>query len=317
MKRVLVTGGAGFIGSHTVDLLLDQGLHVIVFDNLATGKLSHLNLFHPNFQIFQKDILDYATLVKEMSRCDAVLHLAAISSVSQSIEDPIQSLKINTLGFLNVLQAIREINRPIRLVYASSAAVYGNIEELPCRDDIPLIANVLSPYALEKANNERYAELYASLFGIRSLGLRYFNVYGSRQDPKSHYSGVISKFIYQYQKQEPITIFGDGKQSRDFIYVSDVARANLAALKSDFCGVLNIGTGKPESLLNLVHYLEKMGTEPVKIEFTAPRPGDIQQSYASTEKAKMNLKFEYEIPLEKGIQTLVEKVAKEGMISNS
>ncbi len=306
MKRVMVTGGAGFIGSHTVDLLLDQGLHVIVYDNLSSGKLSNLNLFHPNLQIFQKDILDYQSLVKEMSRCDAVLHLAALCSVPLTIEDPIESLKINTLGFLNILQAIREIKKPMRLVYASSVAVYGDTEDLPCRDDQPLSGRVLSPYALDKINNERYAELYSYLYNISSLGLRYSNVYGPRQDPKSPYSGVISKFFDQYKKHEPVVIFGDGNQSRDFIYVADVARANLTALKSDYNGVLNIGTGKPETLLNIVKYLENINSEHIKIEHNAARPGDILHSYSSTEKAKENLKFEYEIALQKGLKLLAD-----------
>lgn len=201
MMKVLVTGGAGFIGSHTVDALLDQGCRVIVYDNFSTGKLTHLNLFHTGLEVVQGDILDYPKLAKEMSRCDAVLHLAAIASVPRSLEDPVETLKVNTLGFLNVLQAIRENNKPMRLVYASSAAVYGNVDVLPCRDDMPLSSRVLSPYALEKANNERYAELYGQLFKISSLGLRYFNVYGPRQDPKSPYSGVISKFIDAYKKK--------------------------------------------------------------------------------------------------------------------
>ncbi|MBV8801768.1 MAG: NAD-dependent epimerase/dehydratase family protein, partial [Gammaproteobacteria bacterium] len=195
MNRVLVTGGAGFIGSHTVDLLLQEGKEVVVIDNLSTGKLTNLNLFNPNLRFVQGDILDYSLLCKELARCNAVLHLAAISSVPQSVEEPIETLKVNTLGFLQILQAIRNNPTPVRLVYASSAAVYGGDAPLPCSDEENKTFNVLSPYALEKANNERYADLYSRLFNINSLGLRYFNVYGPRQDPKSTYSGVITKFI--------------------------------------------------------------------------------------------------------------------------
>lgn len=305
MIKVLVTGGAGFIGSHTVDLLLEQGFHVIVYDNFSTGKLPNLNLFHAHLEVIQGDILDYPKLMKEMARCSAVLHLAALASVPQSIEDPIASLKVNLMGFLNVLQAIREIGKPMRLVYASSAAVYGDTQELPCRDEVSLPVHVLSPYALEKANNERYADLFAHLFGIKSLGLRYFNVYGQRQDPKSPYSGVITKFIECYQKKEPIKILGDGKQSRDFIFVSDVARANLLALQGEYCGVLNIATGVPETLNNLVQYIENVGGAPVEIEYAAARPGDIAHSFASTEQARVHLGFEYSISLQQGMQTLL------------
>src|SRR3990167_4717098 len=285
MKRILITGGAGFIGSHTADLFLQQDWRVVVFDNLVSGKLNNLNVFHPNLRVVQADILDYPALLKEVSACDVVLHLAALSSVPQSIEDPVQSLKVNTLGFLHVLQAIRESQKSIRLIYASSAAVYGCVAQLPCSDEKIVSSVVLSPYALEKANNERYADLYARLFGIKSIGLRYFNVYGERQDPNSPYSGVISKFIQCYQENKPITIFGDGEQSRDFIYVKDVAKANWLALQADYTGVLNIATGVPETLQNLIRYIEQTGQHPAKLQFEGARLGDIPHSYAKTTEA--------------------------------
>ncbi len=305
MKRILVTGGAGFIGSHTVDLFLQQGAHVVVLDNLVTGKVTHLNLFHPHLRFVQADILDYPVLAKEVAACDVVLHLAALPSVLQSIADPIQSLKVNTGGFLHVLQAIRENNPAIRLIYASSAAVYGADIELPCSDELPLPLAPLSPYALDKANNERYADLYHRLFGIKSLGLRYFNVYGSRQTPDSPYSGVISKFIERYQKREPMTIFGDGQQSRDFIHVADVARANWLASQSDYCGTLNIATGIPETLVNLVSYIEAAGGYKAQIAFTAPRPGEIAHSYARVVKAENQLQYRYATGLAEGIHSLL------------
>lgn len=305
MKRVLVTGGAGFIGSHTVDLLLEKGIEVVAFDNLTTGKLPNLNLFHGHLRFVQGDVLDYPLLRAELGRCDAVIHLAAVASVPATIEDPIQSLKVNSLGFLNVLQAIREISHPIRLVYASSAAVYGDAKQLPCSDEALLTGSALSPYALQKADNERYAELYGRLFGIKSLGLRYFNVYGLRQDPKSPYSGVISKFIECYTKNEPITIFGNGEQSRDFIHVSDVARANILALESQYEGALNIATGKPETLNNLVHYIEKVGKRPLISNHAKERVGDIARSYGKVDKAKVALQFEAGVSLEQGIRLMM------------
>jgi len=306
-KRILVTGGAGFIGSHTVDRLLQQGMQVTVFDNLATGKLAHLDVSHAPLKFIQDDILNYSQLAAAVAASDAVLHLAALPSVPKSIEDPIQSLHVNTLGFLHVLQAIREAARPIRLVYASSAAVYGRARALPCRDDLPLSDELLSPYALEKSNNERYAALYATLFGIKSLGLRYFNVYGSRQDPASPYSGVISKFLENYQSDLPLTVFGKGEQSRDFIHVSDVARANELALQSDYAGVLNVATGKMETLNQLIHCIELAGDKPAQVNYAQSRVGDISQSYACVKRAEQYLDFQYSVDLKQGISLLMRK----------
>src|SRR3990167_9899318 len=210
LQRILVTGGAGFIGSHTVELLLQQGKQVVVLDNLSYGKQANLNLQHPDLEFIEGNILEYPLLVDLLSSCDAVLHLAALSSVQQSIEHPIYSFQVNTQGFLHVLQAVYKAKRPIRLVYASSAAVYGNLAQLPCREDQPLMGLPLSPYALQKMHNEQYAHLYKELHGIPSLGLRYFNVYGQRQDPQSPYSGVISRFVDSYLKDHELTLFGDG-----------------------------------------------------------------------------------------------------------
>lgn len=306
MRQILVTGGAGFIGSHTVDVLLSQGANVIVFDNLLSGKLSNLDLSHPHLKFIQGDILDYPALQAAMAGCDAVLHLAALPSVPKSIENPVESLRVNIQGFLHVLQAIREMKRSVRLVYASSAAVYGAAETLPCCDDQPPAAEaLLSPYALEKANDEYYAALFARLFGVTSLGLRYFNVYGVRQDPSSPYSGVISKFIEWYQHDHAITIFGDGKQSRDFIYVGDVARANVLALQGDYCGVLNVATGVPETLQSLVRYIEAVSGKPAQVDFVAARAGDILDSYAKVDNAEKKLGFRYQTPLAQGIRSLL------------
>ncbi len=306
MQQILVTGGAGFIGSHTVDLLLANNIKVVVLDNLASGKLDNLNLSHPHLDFIEGDILDYALLRPIVADCDAILHLAALPSVLKSIEDPVKSLQVNMHGFVHMLQAIREAGKPIRLVYASSAALYGNNPTLPCNDEIPLTTTALSPYALEKANNERYADLYARLFNIKSLGLRYFNVYGPRQDPMSPYSGVIAKFIELYQQNKPITIFGDGNQSRDFIHVYDIAKANLLALAGDYCGVLNVATGTPETLLNLVQYIKALGKQPARLEFAPAQPGDVVRSYAKIEKATQYLGFSYSTKLEQGIQSLLE-----------
>lgn len=301
MKKILVTGGAGFIGSHSVDLLLSNGYEVCVYDNLSTGKKTNLDLKNSKLSFIEADILDTKKLSPGIASCDGVLHLAALASVPQSIQDPLNSLEVNVKGFLNLLQCIRLLQKNIRLVYASSAAVYGEEKHLPCSDDSSPSENILSPYALEKASDERYAKLFSQLFSIPSLGLRYFNVYGERQDPASPYSGVISKFLSAYQANKTITIYGDGKQSRDFINVKDVARANVLALEKNYCGILNIATGKPETLMDLLSYIEKTGNHSVKYQFAEARTGDIRESYASIENAKKHLEFGAKIPLDEGI----------------
>lgn len=303
LERVLVTGGAGFIGSHSVDYLLQQGCQVTVLDNLYSGKLANLARHHPNLEFIEGDILEFPLMQDLVKNCDAVLHLAAIASVPESIADPIYSMVVNTQGFVHLLQAVHLGKRPVRIVYASSAAVYGNALELPCRE--PQTGTPLSPYALQKLNCEQYAAIYHSLHGVKSLGLRYFNVYGERQDPASPYSGVISRFIDHYQANKALTIYGDGLQTRDFINVADVARANFLALQAEYHGALNIATGQPESLLNLIDYMEAAGDKPAQRVHANGRAGDIQSSYAATELAAEHLGFKAEMTLKAGIKRLM------------
>lgn len=304
-QRILVTGGAGFIGSHTVDLLLSEGRQVVVLDNLSSGKLENLDLTNPDLEFLEGDVLEYPYLEELIRDCDAVMHLAAIVSVPLSIEHPIYTFQVNTQGALHVMQAVHKSARPISIVQASSAAVYGNVESLPCRDDAPLSGKVLSPYALQKIHAEDYAALYFRMYGVKSLSLRYFNIYGPRQNPQSPYSGVISRFLDAYQKDKELTIFGDGLQSRDFIHVSDVAKANWLALQSDYNGVLNIATGKAQTLLQVIDYLNVTGDKPAKKTFLPERAGDIKASYAATEMAEKHLGFKSSVSLDQGIRTLI------------
>lgn len=305
LENILVTGGAGFIGSHTVELLLRQGKQVTVLDNLYSGHLTNLDLTHPQLTFIEGDVLHY-DLVKELVAAnDAVLHLAAIASVPYSIDHPIYSTQVNSQGLLHVLEAIRRVNPAIRLVYASSAAVYGDGAALPCVDTKPLSTSALSPYALQKMQTEQFADLYTRLFGLSTLGLRYFNVYGKRQDPKSPYSGVISRFLDAYTQNQPLTVFGDGKQSRDFIHVSDVANANCAALQSTAAGAVNIATGTPKSLLQLIDSISQAGAKPAQIDFQPERKGDIKESYASIETAIESLRFRSSVTLDAGIKELL------------
>jgi UDP-glucose 4-epimerase len=204
-----------------------------------------------------------------------------------------------------VLQAVRETQKPIRLVYASSSAIYGDAQKLPCCDDQAPSPAMLSPYALQKAQNEQYAALYDRLFQVRSLALRYFNVYGSRQDPQSVYSGVISRFLDRYNQGLDLTIYGDGSQLRDFIHVDDVVRANCLALEGDYSGVLNIATGEPETLNSLLSYIEETGGQRAQLCYLAARLGDIHASYAATQKAEQHLGFRHLISLREGIRRLM------------
>jgi UDP-glucose 4-epimerase len=194
----------------------------------------------------------------------------------------------------------------MRIVQASSAAVYGDSAHLPCEETAPLAGALLSPYALQKLHAEQYANLYDRLHGIKSLALRYFNVYGPRQDDSSPYSGVISRFVAAYRDHSTITICGDGTQARDFIHVADVARANVLALTGHYHGVLNIATGRPHSLLNVLDYLQTAAPHPSpRIAYAPPRPGDIKASYAATGRAENEIGFRYAVPLEEGLRSLL------------
>lgn len=309
-KRILVTGGAGFIGSHSVDWLLRENCEVVILDNLSSGHLSNLDLRHPRLELVEGDILEYPLVASLIKNCDAVLHLAAIASVPQSIAEPIYTFQVNTQGFLHILTAAHQVNPKARIVYASSAAVYGDQPQLPCNDAQPLTTPALSPYALQKMHNEAYADLFTRLYGLQCLGLRYFNVYGERQLPTSPYAGVISRFFAAYAADETVTIFGDGSQSRDYIYVAEVARANGLALGSDYQGVLNIATGVPQTLLQLIAHIASLGGRPVKQQFSAARHGDIQASYGTTQLAAHHLAFKAEVSLADGLG----QMHKSGMI---
>src|SRR5262249_31194843 len=268
--HVLVTGGGGFIGSHSAEALLADGARVTVFDNFSTGKRDNLPS-HERLAVIEGDIRDRATVGDAMKGVTHVLHLAAQISVRLSIEDPPNSCSHNVLGFVDVLAAGRA--RGIRRVaFASTAAVYGIPSRLPLDEESPLAP--ISPYGLEKRIDELYGALYGELYGLDTFALRYFNVYGPRQDPTSQYAGVISKFASQLRQGKPLTVFGDGGQSRDFVYVKDVARCNVAALRGEFRGVCNVGTGRSSTLLELIDALvAHTGVRP-EVNFAAPVNGD-------------------------------------------
>lgn len=301
--HVLVTGGAGFIGSHTVEALVAEGATVRVLDDFSTGKRSNVP-HHPRLDIHTGDVRDASTVESAMKDVTHVLHLAAQVSVQASIDGPVASCSRNILGFVTVLNAAHT-HGVRRFVYASSAAVYGVPHRLPLDETSPL--RPMSPYGLEKRVNEHYAELFQQLFGLPTLGLRYFNVYGPRQDPCSPYAGVISKFVHCARSHRPLTIYGDGRQTRDFIYVQDVAAANVRALKSTMTGVCNVATGTSCSLLDLVEAIGRHLGRPLRIRYAPALPGDIPHSGAQNTMLRRDLGIDRFTHVHEGLKTLIEE----------
>ena len=274
--RLLVTGGAGFIGSHSVDLLLARGHQVRVLDDLSSGKRDNLQA-HPALELVIGDIRDRDTVQAVMAGIDGVLHLAAQVFVSVSIDQPVFSASVNVLGTVQVLDAAR-LAGVRRVVYASSAAIYGTPEALPVAEDTP--SRPLSPYGLEKLIDEQYAALFQGLYGLSCCGMRYFNVYGPRQDPRSTYSGVISRFQDAIAAGRPLTVFGDGLQTRDFVSVFDVARATCAALTEHTSveGVVNVATGTSITLLDLIAALGRAAGRALEVQHLPGRAGEGRDS---------------------------------------
>lgn len=300
---VLVTGGAGFIGSHTVDLLLTKNFSVRVLDNFSSGSRSNLPGEHQRLQIIEGDITDSNDTNTAMQNVDLCIHLGAQVSVINSIQAAGFSAQQNILGFVNVIEAMRKHN-VARLVYASSAAAYGRPAELPLQETSPL--RPASPYGLEKQVNEQYAQLYSNLHQLSACGLRYFNVYGPRQNPDSPYAGVIALFVEKIRNKQPLTIFGDGLQTRDFIFVHDVARANLAALNSRYNGTCNVATGNSTTLLELIRVLEELCGGQADKKFAPPRAGDIARSAATVKQLTRRLGVTACVDLQQGLRALLD-----------
>lgn len=298
--KALITGGAGFIGSHLAEALLGRGIAVTILDNLRTGKRE--NLAHLDVDFIEGDITEFNVVSEAMGDCEIVFHQAALVSVPQSIERPELNHAINVNGAQNVFEAARQ-HRVKRVVYASSAAVYGNEAAVPT----PISASIkpISPYASAKFTNEITAQTYNRVYGTEFIGLRYFNVYGPRQDPKSPYSGILSICCDRAANGKPITIFGDGEQTRDFIYATDVAQANLLASQIDFdsqASVFNVGTGDRVSLNQVLDLFQNMSPQPLEISYDAPRPGDIRDSGADISQTKEVLGFKPHHPLKDGLE---------------
>ena len=295
--KILVTGGAGFIGSNLIDKLIDEGHKVFVIDNLSTGKKENLN----KKAIFYKaDICDLDKILPLFKGIDYVFHLAADPRVVFSVENPIESHNVNVDGTLNVLYASYK-NKVKRLIFASSSAVYGDIKKLPLKENIT--PNPISPYGLHKLIGEYYCKLFSNLYNLETVCLRYFNVYGPRMDPNGPYALVIGKFLKLRKENKPLTIYGDGKQTRDFVYVDDVVKANILAMKSKKVGrgeVINICSGKNYS----INYIAKL-IDGKKIYLPA-RKGEIKHVLGDNSLTKKLLGWKPEISLEEGIKKCKE-----------
>lgn len=304
----LVTGGAGFIGSNLCETLLDKGYKVRCLDNLSTGKQENVDLFikNPNYTFIKGDIRELETCVKACKGVDYVLNQAAWGSVPRSIERPLLYEEINIRGTLNMMEAARQ-NNVKKFVYASSSSVYGDEPNLPKQEGRE--GNILSPYALTKRANEEYGKLYSKLYRLDTYGLRYFNVFGKRQDPNGAYAAVIPKFLKQLLKNERPTINGDGKQSRDFTFIENVIEANLKACKasSEFAGeAFNIAYGGREYLIDVYNSLCKALKKEIKPIFGPDRKGDIKHSNADISKAKEMLDYNPSWSFERGIESAIE-----------
>jgi UDP-N-acetylglucosamine 4-epimerase len=313
-KTVLVTGGAGFIGANLCEALLEKENKVVCLDNFATGKrgnIAHLEAKH-NFTLLSGDIRDILACKQAVLGVDYVLHQAALGSVPRSIKDPILTNDVNISGFLNMLVASRDAGVK-RFVYAASSSTYGDSESMPKVESI--IGKPLSPYAITKYVNELYADIFSKTYGLETIGLRYFNVFGRKQDPEGAYAAVIPKFVQQLMAGESPIINGDGEYSRDFTYIDNVVQANFLSLvtenKEALNTVYNVAYGDRNTLNDLTRYLKEYlskfdsSINAIEIKYGAKREGDIPHSHASIEKAKNKLNYNPQFSLQEGLKEAV------------
>jgi UDP-glucose 4-epimerase len=308
MNTSLVTGGAGFIGSHLVHRLLRDGAHVRVLDNYSSGSPANLPFadgFRGRLEVIEGDIRDLGTVERAARGAEVIYHQAAMRSVPRSVADPMGANDNNVTGTLNVFEAARRLDIR-RVVYASSSSVYGASLELPKREDQP--AAPISPYAVSKCANELYGAVWARLYAIETVGLRYFNVFGPRQDPKSEYAAVLPRFILWGLSRQPLEVHGDGTQSRDFTYIDNVVEANLLAARSPGVGgeAFNVGCGTRISLLEIIGRLEAILGYPLERRHTPPRAGDVAHTLADISKGKRLLGYDPLVDFDEGFRRTVE-----------
>jgi UDP-glucose 4-epimerase len=306
MSKYLVTGGAGFIGGHLAEALLRAGHEVRVFDDFSSGKQTNLSEIAKQVEIINGDLRDAASVAKAARGVDGIFHQGAVASVPQSIREPQRTNDINVGGTLNVLVAARDLGVR-RVVMASSSSVYGNSAVLPKVETMPI--DPLSPYALQKAAGELYWRMFYPLYGLETVALRYFNVFGPRQDPASEYAPVIPRFITRILRGEAPTVYGDGLQSRDFVFVQNAVAANLAAIEApkSACGqAYNIGGGSAISLNDLVAKINSILGTNLMPAYEPERSGDVKHSLADIRAAKTNLGFSIKVPFEEGLRRTIE-----------
>lgn len=302
---ILITGGAGFIGSHLCDALLEKGYAVRVLDDLSTGKRENLQVDHPNLQLIEGDVADAALVARAADGCRAVVHLAAVASVQASVDDPVKTHQSNFIGTLNVCEAMRQAGIK-RVLFASSAAVYGNNGEGESISEDTTKAP-LTPYASDKLASEHYLDFYRRQHGLEPVVFRFFNIFGPRQDPSSPYSGVISIFCERALNGTPITVFGDGEQTRDFLYVADLVAVMVQALEMPGVeeGAVNIGLNQATSLNQLLEALRTVLGDLPQVSYGTARSGDIRHSRADNGRLLARFALPEATPLVVGLTRLL------------
>jgi len=305
MSKYLVTGGAGFIGSHIVESLVEQNAYVRVLDNCSTGDLANLKGFLEEIEFIHGDIRDLSVVRKAIEDMDYVIHQAALGSVAESIQNPIMTNDVNVTGTLNILVAARDAEVK-RVIYASSCSVYGNSAVLPKREDMPV--NPISPYAIAKYTGEQYCRAFFQLYGLKTVVLRYFNVFGARQNPNSQYAAAIPAFICAYLSGKPPTIYGTGEQSRDFVFVDDVVWANLLACHAEGAAgqSLNIASGKSITIDEMARLIRDSTGSRIGPVYASPRNGDVLHSLADISNAQGILGYKPRFDLENGLRKTTE-----------
>jgi nucleoside-diphosphate-sugar epimerase len=303
--RYLVTGGAGFIGSNTVDELVRRGHSVVVLDDLSAGKEENLAEVRSKITFVKSSVTDLEAVQKAIHQAEYVIHLAARTSVPRSVKDPLETNRINVEGTLNVLVAARD-NRVKRFVFAASSSAYGETPTLPKTETMQPLP--ISPYGVSKYVGELYAQTFGRCYGLETVCLRYFNIFGPRQDPDSPYSGVLSRFATSFLTEEQPVIYGDGEQTRDFTYVDNAVQANLLACEAPGAagGVFNIGTGDRISLNEVLECLRRISGNKLHARYEPPREGDIRDSQAAISKARESLGYEPTVRFEEGLEKTFE-----------
>jgi nucleoside-diphosphate-sugar epimerase len=308
MESVLVTGGAGFIGSNIVDALMEMNYNVVVLDDLSTGRTENIDhhLNNKGFTFYKGCILN-GGLVRDIIRrhdITRISHQAAVASVTKCVQDPVATAEVNIIGTINLFDIAQEHGCK-RIVFASSCAIYGDTKQLPIVESVPF--NSKSPYAAAKASDELLADVFRGLYGTEIIALRYFNVYGKRQDPASDYAAVIPKFITLAMENKTIPIESDGMQTRDFIYIDDVVQANIKALTKDTVTetAFNVACGRETSILDLAHKIIALSGSQSIITHHPSRKGDVRNSHAAVDKAKIHLEFTAEHTIDRGLMNTI------------